>query len=196
MVWEEEVALTSYLEGRYRDDLAVTIQWYPHYRRLLVYHVNHTTPTPGAAPSIAPFRGLPYLWQRFFLALRLYGRKLQVDRAFRILAPWRRLWFEGFLEWLYRAKSATWRDMEMCMTLEDGRVFVAELRRLLDRGDMSVRERASVGIRFGRDQAEARDYVWVEFVSDAPELVERIVAMARMLAVEGVRFHRGKYVPA
>jgi nucleoside-diphosphate-sugar epimerase len=196
MVWEEEVALTSYLEGRYRDDLAVTIQWYPHYRRLLVYHVNHTTPTPGAAPSIAPFRGLPYLWQRFFLALRLYGRKLQVDRAFRILAPWRRLWFEGFLEWLYRAKSATWRDMEMCMTLEDGRVFVAELRRLLDRGDMSVRERASVGIRFGRDQAEARDYVWVEFVSDAPELVERIVAMARKLAVEGVRFHRGKYVPA
>jgi nucleoside-diphosphate-sugar epimerase len=197
MVWEDEAALSSYLEGRYREDLATTIQWYPHYRQLLVYHVNRAAgPTPGAAPSVAPFRGIPYWWQRFFLAVRLHGRKLQVDRAFRVLAPWRYLWFEGFLEWLYRVKRATWRDMEMCLTLEDGRVFIAELRRLLDRGDMSVRKRASIGIRFSRDARAGRDYVWVEFVSDAPELVERLVAMARTLATEGVRFHRGKYVPA
>ena len=197
MLWETESELESYLDGRYRNDLATTIQWYPHYRKLLVYHVNRAAgPTPGAAPSVAPFRGIPYWWQRFFLWARLHGRKLQVDRAFRILAPWRYLWFEGFLEWLYWVKRATWRDMEMCLTLEDGRVFIAELRRLLDRGDMSVRKRASIGIRFSRDSAAGRDYVWVEFVSDAPELVDRIVAMARMLATEGVRFHRGKYVPA
>ena len=196
MVWEAESELESYLDGRYREDLATTIQWYPHYRRLLVYHVNRATgPTPGAAPSVAPFRGIPYLWQRFFLALRLHGRKLQVDRAFRILAPWRYLWFEGLIKWLYWVKRATWRDMEMCLTLEDGRVFITELRRLLDRGDMSVRKRASVGIRFSRDQVRAQDYVWVEFVSDAPELVDRVVAMARMIATDGVRFHRGKYVP-
>jgi hypothetical protein len=119
-----------------------------------------------------------------------------VDRAFRILAPWRSLWFEGLLEWLYWAKRATWRDMEMCLTLEDARVFIAELRRLLDRGDMSMRKRASIGIRFSRDRAQARDYVWVEFVSDAPELVDRVVAMVRAIARDGVRFHRGKYVPA
>jgi nucleoside-diphosphate-sugar epimerase len=197
MEWEAESELESYLDGRYREDLATTIQWYPHYRRLLVYHVNRAAgPTPGAAPSVAPFRGIPYLWQRFFLAARLHGRKLQVDRAFRILAPWRYLWFEGLIEWLYHVKRATWRDMEMCLTLEDGRVLITELRRLLDRGDVSVRKRASVGIRFSRDQAQGRDYVWVEFVSDAPELVDRVVAMARMIAQEGVRFHRGKYVPS
>ena len=126
---------------------------------------------------------------------RLRGRSLQVDRAFRILAPWRELWFEGFLEWLYDRRRAIWRDMEMCLTLEDGRSFIAQLRRLLDRGDMSVRKRASIGLRFSHDRATRRDYLWVEFVSDAPELVERVSAMARELATEGVRFHRGKYVP-
>jgi hypothetical protein len=196
MVWEAEDALDSYLDGRYREDLATTIQWYPHYRRLLVYHVNRAAgPMPGAAPSVAPFRGIPYVWQRVFLAARLQGRKLQVDRAFRILAPWRFLWLEGLLAWLYWVKRATWRDLEMCLTLEDARVFIAELRRLLDRGDMSVTKRASIGIRFARDRAQARDYVWVEFVSDAPELIDRVVAMVRQIAGEGVRFHRGKYVP-
>jgi hypothetical protein len=130
-----------------------------------------------------------------FLAARLRGRRLQVDRAFRILAPWRHIPFEGFLEWLYYRKRETWRDMEMCLTLEDGRVFIGELRRLLERGDMSVRKRASVGIRFSHDRASGRDYAWVEFVSDAPELVERVITMARLLAQDGVRFHRGKYVP-
>jgi nucleoside-diphosphate-sugar epimerase len=196
MVWEPENDLEAYLEGSWRDDLATTIQWYPHYRQLLVYHVNRAGgPERGAAPSVAPFRGIPYHFQRLFLAARLRGRTLQVDRAFRILAPWRELWFEGFLEWLYDRRRATWRDMEMCLTLEDGRRFLAELRRLLESGDMSVRKRASIGLRFSHDQATGRDYVWVEFVSDAPELVERVIAMARELATEGVRFHRGKYVP-
>jgi len=58
-----------------------------------------------------------------------------------------------------------------------------------------VRKRASVGFRFSHDRATGRDYVWIEFVSDAPELVESIVAMARRTATDGVRFHRGKYVP-
>lgn len=196
MEWESESELDSYLDGRYREDVAVTIQWYPTYRQMLVYHVNDVDgPVPGAAPSVAPFRGIPYHYQRVLLAARLRGRKLQVDRAFRILAPWRHLVFEGFLRWLYLSKSATWRDIEMCLTLEDGRTFMTELRQMLDRGDMSVRKRASIGIRFSHDRMTGRDYVWVEFVSDAPDLVDRIVAMAKMLATEGVRFHRGKYVP-
>lgn len=196
MVWEKEGELEAYLEGRSGEDHATTIQWYPYYRQLLVYHVNRVEgPLRGAAPSVAPFRGIPYRLQRIVLAARLHGRRLQVDRAFRILAPWRHLWFENFLKWLYYAKRATWRDMEMCLTRDDGRTFIAELRRMLDRGDMSVRKRASVGIRFSRDRTTGRDYVWVEFVSDVPELVDRVVATARMLAHDGVRFHRGKYVP-
>jgi nucleoside-diphosphate-sugar epimerase len=196
IVWEDENALEGYLDGRWRDDFTTTIQWYPHYRQLLVYHVNEVPgPIPGAARTVTPFRGLPYHWQRVVLWARLRGRALQVDRAFRILAPWRELWFEGFLRWLYDRRRAIWRDMEMCLTLEDGRVFLAELRRLLDRGDMSVRKGATVGIRFAHEQATGRDYVWVEFVSDTPEMVDRVVAMARELASEGVRFHRGKYVP-
>jgi nucleoside-diphosphate-sugar epimerase len=196
MEWEPETALDSYLDGAFHADFATTIQWYPHYHRLLVYHVNRAEgPVPGAAPSVAPFRGIPYHYQRVFLAARLRGRKLQVDRAFRILAPWRHIPFEGFLEWLYYSKRETWRDMEMCLTLEDGRTLITELRRMLERGDVSVRKRASIGIRFSRDRSSGRDYAWVEFVSDAPELVERVIAMARMLAHDGVRFHRGKYVP-
>lgn len=196
IVWEKEESLGAYLDGKFRDNLATTIQWYPHYRELLVYHVNRADGrAPGAAPSVAPFRGMPYLWQRLFLAARLRGRKLQIDRAFRIMAPWRKLAFEGFFEWLYNRRRAIWRDMEMCLTLEDGRALIAELRRVLDRGDVAIRKRASIGIRFSHDQASGRDFTWVEFVSDAPELVERVVAMARMLAHDGVRFHRGKYVP-
>ncbi len=196
MEWESESALESYLDGGHRQDFATTIQWYPHYRQLLVYHVDEVPgPVPGAAPSVAPFRGLPYHWQRVVLWARLRGRKLQVDRAFRILAPWRELWFEGVLRWLHDRRRATWRDMEMCLTREDGSRLIAELRRLLEAGDMSVRKRASIGIRFSHDRATHRDYVWVEFVSDAPDLVERVIAMARDIAREGVRFHRGKYVP-
>jgi nucleoside-diphosphate-sugar epimerase len=196
MAWESEEGLDAYLEGAFHADFATTIQWYPHYHQLLVYHVNRADgPVPDTAPSVAPFRGLPYSFQRLFLAARLRGRKLQVDRGFRILAPWRHLPFERLLEWIYYRQRETWRDLEMCLTLEDGRVFIAELRRLLERGDVSVRKRASVGIRFSHDRASGRDYAWVEFVSDAPELVDRVVAMARMLAHEGVRFHRGKYVP-
>ena len=196
MVWEKESDLDAYLEGRWREDLATTIQWYPHYRQLLVYHVNEVSgPVAGAAPTVTPFRGLPYRLQRGVLWARLRGRKLQVDRAFRILAPWRELWFEGLVKWLYDRRRSLLRDMEMCLTLEDGRVFIAELRRLLDRGDMSMRKRASIGLRFSHDRQTGRDYVWVEFVSDAPELVERVIAMARELAGEGVRFHRGKYLP-
>jgi nucleoside-diphosphate-sugar epimerase len=196
MEWESEEALEFYLDGGYREDFATTIQWYPHYHRLLVYHVNPASgPVPGAARSLAPFRGMPYSLQRVFLAARLRGRTLQVDHAFRILAPWRHLPFERFLEWVYYRKRASWRDMEMCLSLEDGRTLIAELRRLLNRGDVSMRKRASVGIRFSHDRASGRDFAWVEFVSDAPELVDRVIAMARMLAHDGVRFHRGKYVP-
>ena len=196
MQWESESSLESYLDGRHVRDFATTIQWYPHYRQLLVYHVNQVPgPIRGAAPSVAPFRGLPYHWQRVVLWARLRGRKLQVDHAFRILAPWRELWFESLVEWLHDSRRATWRDMEMCLTLADGRRFVAQLRRLLDAGDMSVRKRASIGFRFSHDRASGQDFVWVEFVSDAPALVERVIAMARELAPGGVRFHRGKYVP-
>jgi nucleoside-diphosphate-sugar epimerase len=196
MEWEGEDELATYLEGRFREDLSLTIQWYPHYRRLLVYHVNRVPGrVVGAAPAVAPFRGMPYHWQRVFLASRLRGRTLQVDRASRILAPWRQLWFERAFEISHDIRRATFRDMEMCLSLEDARAFIAELRRLLERGDMSIRKRASIGIRFSHDRATGRDFVWVEFVSNVPELVDRVVAMARMLAHDGVRFHRGKYVP-
>ena len=79
----------------------------------MVYKVDKVPgPIPGAAPSLAPFRGMPYRFQRFFLALSLRGRTLQVDKAFRIMAPWRYLSFEPFLEWLFWQRRATWRDME------------------------------------------------------------------------------------
>jgi nucleoside-diphosphate-sugar epimerase len=196
MGWEDEARLEHYLAGGFREHMATTIQWYPHYRQLLVYKIDEVAgPQPGAAPSVAPFRGLPYLVQRLFLALRLRGRPLQIDKAYRILAPWRHLPLEPFLEWLYWQRRLTWRDMEMCLTLEDGRAFMAELRAMMGRGEIAVRKRASVGFRFSHDRTTGRDYVWIEFVSDAPELVESIVAMARRTATDGVRFHRGKYVP-
>ena len=196
MVWEDEPALDHYLDGGFREHLATTIQWYPRFRHLLVYKVDHADgPVAGAANSVAPFRGIPYRAQRFLLALALRGRTLQVDKAYRIMAPWRYLSFEPFLEWLFWQRRETWRDMEMVMTIEDGRAFLAELRRLMAAGEIGIRKRASIGLRFSHSKAEQRDYVWIEFVSDAPALVERIVGLARKFATEGVRFHRGKYVP-
>jgi hypothetical protein len=162
----------------------------------MVYKVDEVPgPVPGAAPSLAPFRGMPYSFQRFFLALSLRGRTLQVDKAYRIMAPWRYLSFEPFLEWLFWQRRAKWRDMEMVMTLEDGRALLAAMRAQMASGDIGIRRRASIGLRFSHSKAEGRDYIWIEFVSDAPALVDRIIALARETASEGVRFHRGKYVP-
>ena len=196
VVWEEESELDRYLGGGYRDHVGTTIQWYPRFKRLMVYKVDHVAgPVPGAAPSLSPFRGMPYWAQRFVLALKLRGRTLQVDKAWRIMAPWRYLSFEPFLEWLFWQRRATWRDMEMVMTIEDGRAFLAAMRAQMARGEIGLRKRASIGLRFSHSKTEQRDYIWIEFVSDAPALVDHIVTLARGTAIDGVRFHRGKYVP-
>ncbi len=133
--------------------------------------------------------------QRVLLAVLLRGRTLQIDKSYRILAPWRHLHFERFLEWLFWKRRETWRDMEMCLTLEDGTAFLEELRQRLETGDIGIRRRAGIGLRFSHSKAEERDYIWIEFVSDAPALIDEIVAMARRVSGSGVRFHRGKYVP-
>ena len=196
MEWLDDSVLETLLAGGWRDNLATTIQWYPHYRRLLVYNVN---PVEGpvaaaAARSVAPFRGLPYRAQQLLLAARLRGRALQVDRWHRILAPWRRVPLEPLVAWLYRHRR-NWRDVEFCLRIEEGRQLVPMLRHALAAGDIRLSRRAGLGFRFGHDRRTGQDHVWVEFVSNQPEQVEKLLDMARRVSQGGLRFHPGKSLP-
>ncbi len=196
MVWEPDTALESYLDGGFRQHLGVTLQWYPVRKQLLVYKIDEVPgPVPGAAPSVAPFRGLPYPAQRSLITLALRGRQLQVDRSHRILAPWREVPLEPLWGRMVSSKVETWRDAEMLMTLEEGRLVVAELRRRLASGVIAVKRNGGIGFRFSHDRRENRDYLWLEFVSDDARMVESVIGLARELAPAGVRFHRGKYSP-
>jgi hypothetical protein len=196
MEWEDESRLDDYLSGGFRAHHSMTVHWYPRQGRLLIYRIDSVEGrVPGAARSIAPFRGLPYHAQRLLLSLRLRGRTLQVDRWYRILGPWRAVPLERFVAWLQTRNYDKWRDMEMVMGLDDGRAFIAALRQRLGTGEIAMWRRAGVGVRFSHSVAEQRDYMWIEFASDDTRFVDRMIALAREVSVGPVRFHRGKYMP-
>ena len=196
MGWEPDSALETYLDGGFRQHLGVTLQWYPARQTLLVYRIDRIDgPVKGAAKSVAPFRGLPYPAQRFLIAAALRGRPLQVDKAHRILAPWREVPVEPLWGYMVSRKVDSWRDAELLLTLEDGRRVVAALRERLARGAIVVKKNGGIGLRFSHDRRTGRDYLWLEFVSDDAKMVDAVIALARGLATDGVRFHGGKYSP-
>ncbi|MEQ1770083.1 MAG: NAD-dependent epimerase/dehydratase family protein [Devosia sp.] len=196
MDWEPDANLPELMTTRFRRNLSTTIQWYPFYRRLLVYNINPVEgPNARSVPSRAPFRGLPYHAQRFLLGVALTFRSLMIDRAHTILAPWKRLPLERLFGWYLSRPGQSWRDMEIVVTAEDGLALIEALRAMVASGTMRFTRRNGIGIRFSHRSDENRDYVWVEFVSDDTALVARFLETARRVCTAGVTFHRGKYVP-
>ena len=127
--------------------------------------------------------------------MQLRGKDVQDDRWHNILGPWRRVPFEAWVNrfWVERGKPF-WCDMEMCMTVADGRTLIATLQRMIPAGDVKYDSSSGIGIRFSHNKAEGRDYAWIGLHSDATQL-GRMALMARDLAKDGVRWHQGKYVP-
>jgi len=194
--WTDDAELLPYLAQKHRENTVTTLHWYPYYRRLLVYGINPAEgPAPGAATSIAPFRGLPYRLQQMLLKLKLRGRALQIDRQHRILAPWRRVPFEPVVRWVMTRPNHGWRDLEVCVSLPDAMALVEELRAMVARGEIAFRRRLGIGMRFAYRTAQNRGFVWIEFVSNEPAFVATILATVRRVARDGVTFHTGKYLP-
>ncbi|MEO6394530.1 MAG: NAD-dependent epimerase/dehydratase family protein [Devosia sp.] len=194
--WQPDSELPAYVRSRFRENASTTIQWYPFYRRLLVYNINPVAgPEPGTSISRAPFRGLPYLMQWVLLVLLLRGRRLQIDRFHIILSPWKRLPLERLWGWFLSRPGHTWRDMEICVSHADGIHLIDELRAMIARGELRFGRRMGIGLRFSHKAAEGKDYVWIEFVSEDTVLVDTFIITARRICTEGVNFHRGKFVP-
>lgn len=196
ITWADDSELIPYLSGKHRENHITTLHWYPHYKRLLVYAINSVDgPAPGAAPSISPFRGLPYRLQQMLLKLKLRGRALQIDRQHKILAPWKTVPFEPIVRWLMTRPNHAWRDLEFCVSLDDAVALISELRAMEARGEIAFRRRMGIGMRFSYRQPENEGFVWVEFVSNVPDFVDTFVRTARRVAKGGVTFHSGKYLP-
>lgn len=194
--WQDDSALVPYLRERHRENHITTLHWYPYYKRLLVYHINRAEgPTPGAAPSISPFRGLPYRLQQVLLQLKLRGRAQQIDRHHKILAPWQTVPFEPVVKYLMTRPNHTWRDLEFCVSLADAIALVEELRAMEARGEIAFRRRMGIGMRFAYRQPGDEGFVWIEFVSNEPPFVQTFLTTARRVAKDGVVFHSGKYTP-
>jgi nucleoside-diphosphate-sugar epimerase len=193
--WQDDSALLPYLTERHRENHITTLHWYPYYKRLLIYHINRAeSPTPGTAPSISPFRGLPYRLQQILLQVKLRGRAVQIDRHHKILAPWQTVPFEPVVKYLMTRPKHAWRDLEFCVSLADAIALVEELRAMEARGEIRFRRRMGIGMRFSYRQT-GEGFVWIEFVSNEPPFVEAFLATARRVAKDGVVFHSGKYVP-
>lgn len=194
--WADDSELVPFLEGRHRENFVTTLHWYPYYKRLLIYAINPVDgPTPGAAPSLSPFRGLPYRLQQILLRLKLRGRALQIDRQHKIMAPWKTVPFEPIVRWLMTRPNNAWRDLEFCVSLDDAVALVTELRAMEARGEIAFRRRMGIGMRFAYRQPEGAGFVWIEFVSNVPAFVDTFVGTARRVAKGSVAFHGGKYQP-
>jgi nucleoside-diphosphate-sugar epimerase len=194
ITWGGDKELDEYLAGRWRDNFATTIQWFPRRGRFFVYNIRVATPEEAAKarPAFTPFRGIPYNTQRLLLAVQ---RGVQVDRWHRILGPWRRLIYAPvvFGGWTNRGRQF-WIDVEMLFTIEDGVAMVDKLRRLIAAGEIPYAKSTGIGMRFTHDPKRNRDYVWIEFFGKT-EGIAKIVQLAEATAQRGIYFHGGKTVP-
>ncbi|MEP7239759.1 MAG: NAD-dependent epimerase/dehydratase family protein [Devosia sp.] len=196
MSWEPDSGLDGLMRGGYRRNVSTTIQWYPGHAMMLVYNINEVAgPVPGAAPSLAPFRGLHYYWQRLLVAVKLRGR-IQVDRAHLILGPWTKVPFQPIVGFLLRHRIIAVRDAEIFLDPDDAIAFAAALRTELRSGAIRVARGQGIGIRFAYDSRSGKHLTLMELVCTDPKAHDRFLALARDIAKAGVTFHRGKFLPA
>jgi hypothetical protein len=175
------------------------IQWYPAYRKMMVYNINRAdSPPRNPARPMGTYRHTPYRFQQFVYALRMRGRDTLYGRYADILAPWkdlphRKLWYR------LPAKDPSTFGTEIRLSVEDGARFVRELQAVQRGTDLLFGKRDGLGLRFSyrtTSEGARHGYVWMEWVSRDLGDLNRFVDIAERVAAGGVAFHQGKYVPA
>lgn len=194
----DDALLSQYITEDHRKNLSTVIQWFPHYRRMMVHHINRSDVQPEhpTAPR-STFRAAPYPTVRTVYGALLRGKKVQYGRHADILGTWKRMSREGYPRSFPRRKPLLF-DTELCVTLEDAARLVDEVRRRRQDADSPFDWRDSIGVRFAyQTQADGskQGYVWIEQPSRYLDKVERFAELVTTVARERVRFHQGKYVP-
>ncbi|GAB5429714.1 MAG: hypothetical protein Devi2KO_31730 [Devosia indica] len=192
--WQKESRLEDYVAGEYRVNFSTTVHWYPRSHELMVYNVNPVDgPEPGDRRPFPPMRGSPHWIQKLLLNLRMRGRQRIVGSSERVLAPWTGVPAKQLLGKFFRDTRRRVRNMEVCVPDTHAADFIAKLRRHLP--EMQLMPGQGIGVRFTRDPASDRGFVWVEMTSRDASQMHAMVEMARATCGEQFWLHRGKYVP-
>jgi nucleoside-diphosphate-sugar epimerase len=194
--WRPDYELETYVAGKARENISTTIQWYPNRGRLLVYNVNEASQRErGDALPFLPFRGLPYGWQRFLIALRMRGKGRIVGKSYEILAPWKAVPARPLVGRLLMALKSRLKNMEVCVPSQRAPEFVARLREAITGGTIAMGRGQGVGVRFTAHPETGRSFAWIETTSQNVEQLHKILLLAREVCGEEYWLHRGKYVP-
>lgn len=192
--WKRDTALDAYLAGDYRINFSTTLHWYPGSGELMVYNVNPVeADSPGDRRPFAPMRGSPAGVQKFLLSLNMRGKRRIVGQSEHVLAPWSAVPAKRIVGRFLRNTRWRVRNMEICVPDGFAEAFFARLREQLP--TMQLARGQGVGVRFTRDEASGRGYVWVEMTSRNVARMHAMIEMARATCGNSFWLHRGKYVP-
>lgn len=193
--WHPDSTLERLVEGGYRANLCTTVHWYPRSRELMVYNINPAQEShrKDRGPFV-PLRGLPALLQKMVLGLRLRGRLRIVGSSEQVLAPWKGVPAHRVLGKVFRDGRRRLRNLEVCVPDACASGFLARLRTRLPQ--MSLMPGQGIGVRFTRDPARDRGFVWVEMTSWNAAQMHAMIEMADEASQGQFWLHRGKYVPS
>lgn len=194
--WRPDRELEGYVAGLAGKNISTTIQWYPNRRRLLVYNVNEASQRErGDALPFLPFRGLPYGWQRFLIALRMRGKARIVGKSYEILAPWKTVPARPLVGRMLVGLKSRLKNMEVCVPSRLAPEFVARLREAITGGAIDMKRGQGVGVRFTAHPQTGRSFAWIETTSRNVDQLHKILQLAREVCGDEYWLHRGKYVP-
>lgn len=194
--WQPDRELEAYVAGKARENISTTIQWYPNRGRLLVYNVNEASQRErGDVLPFLPFRGLPYGWQRFLIALRMRGKTRIVGKSHEILAPWKAVPARALVGRMLTGLKSRLKNMEVCVPSHLAPQFVARLREAIVGGDIDMKRGQGVGVRFTAHPETGRSFAWIETTSQNVDQLHKILQLAREVCGGEFWLHRGKYVP-
>jgi hypothetical protein len=198
--FKDETLLGAYLAHEHRRNFSTVIQWYPAHRKFMVHNMNWAESRPlRASKPLYTYRHAPLWFQRvvqWTRRLRRFGD--QYGRFPDIVAPWKDLPFRNL--WFRRlpTKAPKMMGLEIRLSIDDAVRFAEVLQEIQRGGEALFDTKASIGIRFGYRQVpggEPQGYVWLEWVSNDADALNRFVETALELSPDGVHFHQGKFIP-
>ena len=193
--WHRDSQLEDYVQGGYRANMSTTVHWYPRSQEMMVYNVNPLIEgRPKDRGPFAPMRGTPAAIQKLLLLLRLRGRLRIVGRSEEVLAPWSGVPAKRLLGKIFQDARRRVRNMELCVPDTFAAALIERLREKLP--EMGLTPGQGVGVRFTRQPATGRGFVWIEMTSRNAEQMHAMIDMARDICGSSFWLHRGKYVPS
>ena len=198
--WKRDAVLLDYISYTHKKNLSTTIQWYPYYKKCLIYNINKADSLPSKfVNSKAFYRGLPYIIQTIIVVILTKGNRVQYDKCYNILGPWQDLPFRNLIKKrCLTAKSKKLCDLEFYVPLEDGVRFISVLREMVDKGEICFPANRSIGFRFSYKKTvgeERLGFIWIELLCADQSFLNQFLAIATRVCKGDVHFHQGKYIP-